>query len=66
MSVMSKEEKASDYLCPSRSTIDDDDNLVAPSDRTLIVDWMYSIVDGCRLDLALVAAAMGEEYASMP
>ena len=68
MSVESEEEKPCDYLCPSRRTINDDDALVDPSDRTLIVDWMYSIVDGCGLDLTLVAAAMGlvDRFLSKP
>ena len=68
MYSMPEEEKPCDYLCPSQSTINDDDALVDASDRTLIVDWMYSIVDGCRLDLALVATAMGlvDRFLSQP
>ena len=68
MSVVSEEEKPCGYICPSRRTINDDDALVDPSDRTLIVDWMYSIVDGCGLDLTLVAAAMGlvDRFLSKP
>jgi hypothetical protein len=68
MPVMPKEEKPCNYLCPSLSTLDDDDALVDPSDRTLIVDWMYSIVDGCWLELALVATAMGlvDRFLSRP
>jgi hypothetical protein len=66
MSLVTKEEKACDYLYPSEST--SDDAFVTQSDRTLIVDWMYSIVDGCQLDLGTVGMAMGmvDRFLSKP
>lgn len=50
-------EKPSDYLNSSEPTLNA--AFVTQSDRTTIVDWMYSVVDDFRLDFETVARAMG-------
>jgi hypothetical protein len=57
MYVNMNEEKSCDYLCLRRSACDD--TFVTHSDRTEVVDWMYSIIDACGFDLELVAMSMG-------
>ena len=60
LSVMIEKEqtvyKSCDYLS---SSVDDDCNskqvLITPSDRQLICDWCYSIVDACQFDRETVA-----------
>lgn len=67
MFAMMKEEKSCDYLCRKRSN-DADNTFVTQSDRTAVVDWIYSIVDTCGFDLGLVAMAMGmvDRFLSKP
>ena len=54
---MMQEEKSRDYLRPSWPVVDD--TFVTQSDRTVIVDWLYSIVDTCQFDHEMVIMAMG-------
>jgi len=59
MLVTTREEKPCDYL---------HDALVAPSQRTEAVDWMYIVVDKYGLDPEVVVAAMGtvDRFLSTP
>jgi hypothetical protein len=65
---MLHEENARDYLCLRRPRSEDGAAFVTQSDRTAIVDWLYSIVDAYRFDLGLVAVAMGmvDRFLSKP
>ena len=63
LSVMIEKEqtiyKSCDYLSSSSSSVDDGCNseqvLITQSDRQLICDWCYSIVDACQFDRETVA-----------
>jgi len=65
--------KSYDYLSsinhlqhlPSSSSCDDKENaVITSSDRQLIVDWCYSIVDACQFDRETVAIV--SPYLSCP
>ena len=44
------------HLSPTYSSCDDKENaVITSSDRQLIVDWCYSIVDACQFDRETVA-----------
>lgn len=65
---MTNEEKPCDYLSPSSRPTDSDDTCVTRSDHADVVDWMYTIVEKYRIDLEMVAMAMGivDRFLSTP